>query len=42
VTVVKSLSDTQPAFGCASGPVDVHWYVEGSGQVADESSAFVA
>ena len=32
-TLVKSLSDTQPDFGCASGPVDVQRYVEGRAHV---------
>jgi hypothetical protein len=33
-TVVKSLSETQPDFGVARGPVDVHRYLEGSAHVA--------
>jgi hypothetical protein len=32
-TVVKSLSETQPGFGAASGPVDVHLYLDGRAQV---------
>lgn len=31
--MVKSLSDTQPDLGCARGPDDVHWNVDGSEQV---------
>ena len=30
---MKSLSETHPFAGCASAPVDVQWYVDGSGQL---------
>jgi hypothetical protein len=35
MTLVKSLSEAHPGFGFASGPVEVHRYVDGRVQVAD-------
>ena len=38
---MKSLSDTQPFFGCASAPVDVQRYVDGRLQFPPDDAVVV-
>jgi hypothetical protein len=37
---VKSLSETHPDCGFASGPVEFHWYVDGRVHVAVDTAVF--